>query len=100
MDRACARRRTAGGPSSGPSAGNGPRTGAGRRYAPGPLDARRQLVTGLLIRDAEVPGVPGVDVRIQGDRVAEIGPGLTPMTTAVLHAGGGAVLPGLHDHHV
>lgn len=57
-------------------------------------------MTDLLIRNAEIPGVPGVDVRISGHRIAEIGHDLTPLTSDVLHAAGGAVLPGLHDHHV
>ena len=57
-------------------------------------------MTSLFIRCAEIPGVPGVDIRIEGERIAEIGKGLIPTTSDVLHAGGGAVLPGLHDHHV
>src|SRR3954454_8520777 len=54
----------------------------------------------LLIRNAEIAGTPGVDVRIAGGRIVEIGPGRAPATSEVLDAGGGVVIPGLHDHHV
>ena len=40
------------------------------------------------------------DIRV-GARIEELGDGLTPRKgEGVLYAGGGTVLPGLHDHHV
>ena len=61
----------------------------------------REPADGLLIKNAEVDGKPGLDVRCQGAVVAQIGGHLVqrPGETA-LHAGGGALLPGLHDHHI
>lgn len=63
----------------------------------------------LLIRGAEVDGRI-VDVRIEGDRIAAVGGDVrspsgrsTPVSrreVEVLDAGGGALLPGLHDHHI
>ena len=58
-------------------------------------------MTDLLIRDAEVDGVPGVDVAITGGRITAVGPNLVaPSTAAVIDADGGALIPGLHDHHL
>jgi predicted amidohydrolase YtcJ len=55
----------------------------------------------VLIRNAEVGGEPGLDVRVGPDRVEEIGPGLDRgRGEVVVAAAGGAVIPGLHDHHV
>ncbi|HUO47641.1 MAG TPA: amidohydrolase family protein, partial [Acidimicrobiales bacterium] len=68
----------------------------------------------LLVRAARVPGPAGVrvaggrivdtttaDVRIVAGRIAEVGPSLAPHPgEEVLEAAGGAVLPGLHDHHL
>ena len=55
----------------------------------------------LLIRNAEVRGQPGVDVRVGPESVRQIGRALTrERGEPVLDAGGGAVIPGLHDHHV
>ncbi|HEX5494131.1 MAG TPA: amidohydrolase family protein [Mycobacteriales bacterium] len=52
-----------------------------------------------LIRGAEVDGRT-VDVRIRGEWVAEIG-ALRPERDEPVHdAAGGALLPGLHDHHI
>ena len=57
-------------------------------------------MSGLLIRDAEVEGVRA-DVRIAGGRVLAIGSGLAACPSeAALEARGGALLPGLHDHHL
>ena len=55
----------------------------------------------LLLRDAEIEGQI-VDVRIVEGRVAAIDPrGATPPgADRILDVAGGAVLPGLHDHHV
>jgi predicted amidohydrolase YtcJ len=57
-------------------------------------------VTALLIKGAEVEGGL-VDVAVVGERVVAVGPGLErPPGGTVLDARGGALLPGLHDHHV
>jgi predicted amidohydrolase YtcJ len=42
------------------------------------------------------------DVRIAGDRIAEVAPGLrrAPGDETVIDAEGAALLPGLHDHHI
>ncbi|MET7685275.1 amidohydrolase family protein [Streptomyces sp. NPDC005423] len=53
----------------------------------------------MLIRDVEVEGRAGLDVRVGADgRIAEVGRGLAGR--AEVDGGGGALLPGLHDHHV
>ncbi|MFJ9564035.1 amidohydrolase family protein [Streptomyces fuscichromogenes] len=53
----------------------------------------------MLIRAVEVAGHGPVDVRVGADgRISEIGPRLAG--PADVHGGGGALLPGLHDHHV
>lgn len=53
----------------------------------------------MLIRDAEVAG-RRVDVRLRRGRVAELRAGLAEERgEAVVDAHGGALLPGLHDHH-
>ncbi|CAM2808776.1 amidohydrolase family protein [Prescottella defluvii] len=54
----------------------------------------------LVIRNAEVAGRPGLDVRIVAGRIAQVGPGLTTGRGETLDARGGAVLPGLVDHHL
>jgi predicted amidohydrolase YtcJ len=53
----------------------------------------------LLIRGAEVEG-RAVDVRVRGERVAAIGDLSPERGERVIEARGGALLPGLHDHHV
>lgn len=56
---------------------------------------------GLLIVNAEVEGASGVDVRCRDGKVVELGTGIAPnQGEQVLDAGGGALLPGLHDHHI
>jgi len=46
-------------------------------------------------------GVPCADVRLAGGLVTACAPGLRPEPgEEVLEAGGGVLLPGLHDHHV
>jgi predicted amidohydrolase YtcJ len=58
-------------------------------------------VTGILLRDAELAGHVRADVRISGATIAEVGPGLTRRRgEACYDCDGGAVLPGLCDHHV
>ncbi|WP_345732305.1 amidohydrolase family protein [Cryptosporangium minutisporangium] len=55
----------------------------------------------MLIRNAEVDGVARVDVRTDGARITAVGPGLDRSPDeATVDARGGALLPGLHDHHV
>lgn len=54
----------------------------------------------LLLRGAEVEG-DVLDVRLDGGVIAEIGPDLPRRDgETTIDAGGGALLPGLHDHHV
>lgn len=67
----------------------------------------RQPSGGVLLRNARVvDGVadepkPGVDVLVQGDRIVEVGPGLTvPSGARVIDVGGRTLLPGLIDAHV
>jgi predicted amidohydrolase YtcJ len=53
----------------------------------------------LLLHNVEIDGRPGLDLRIAGGRIAEIAPGL-PRTGEVIDGKGGALIPGLIDHHV
>lgn len=57
-------------------------------------------MSGLLIRGADLgPGL--ADVRVEGETIVDVGPGLLRRPREpVLEAAGGALLPGLHDHHV
>jgi predicted amidohydrolase YtcJ len=54
----------------------------------------------LLIRDAEVPSHGRADVLVEAGRIARIGQGIEAGACRVIEAGGGALLPGLHDHHM
>lgn len=55
---------------------------------------------GILLRRAEVNGAL-VDVRVDGETITEIGPNLSSeRRDEVVDAGGGALFPGLHDHHL
>ena len=55
---------------------------------------------GLGLRRVEVGGVV-VDVRVAGGVVAEVGPSIAfAAHEEVVDGHGGALLPGLHDHHV
>jgi predicted amidohydrolase YtcJ len=55
----------------------------------------------VLIARAELAGCSPCDVRIAGGRIAEIGADLARRPgEPVLDARGGALLPGLHDHHL
>ena len=54
---------------------------------------------GLLIRNVEVGGRAGLDVRIAAGRVAEVGLSLRGPEDAIDGAGG-ALIPGLIDHHI
>ena len=54
----------------------------------------------MLIRNAEIAG-RRLDVRCENGRIRALGPGLAPRAgEACLEANGGALLPGLHDHHL
>ncbi|MBI1197025.1 MAG: amidohydrolase family protein [Phenylobacterium sp.] len=53
----------------------------------------------MILRDVEVAGRGGLDVRIEGGRVAAIGPRLAGRG-AELDGRGGALIPGLIDHHI
>jgi predicted amidohydrolase YtcJ len=52
-----------------------------------------------LIRNVEVEGRTGLDVRVAGARVVEIGVDLRG-PGEVIEGYGGALIPGLHDHHI
>ncbi|MGH8505280.1 MAG: amidohydrolase family protein [Stenotrophobium sp.] len=55
----------------------------------------------MLIRNAQINFDTLADVRITGGRIAEIGTGLVAQNDeSVIEARGGALLPGLHDHHL
>lgn len=56
----------------------------------------------MLIREAELPGGVIADLRIVGGRIAEIAPRLPRLGAdePLIEAQGGALLPGLHDHHL
>jgi predicted amidohydrolase YtcJ len=55
----------------------------------------------ILIRRGEIPGIGLADVRLDGGLVTEIGPSLDPAGgDDLIDADGGAVIPGLHDHHL
>ncbi len=55
----------------------------------------------MLITHAEIGGSTPLDVRLRGNRIAEIGPDLAREPgEPLLDASGGALLPGLHDHHL
>jgi len=55
----------------------------------------------VLITRAEVEGRAPLDVRLEGGRIAAMGRDLAPAPGEErLDAAGGALLPGLHDHHL
>ena len=54
----------------------------------------------MLIQHAQVSG-GFADVRIQGKKIAQVAPELTPrLQERVIDAEGALLLPGLHDHHI
>jgi predicted amidohydrolase YtcJ len=59
-------------------------------------------VTWLVLHDVEVGGRPGVDVRVEDDVVVAVGVAGDVATAGaeVVDGRGGALLPGLHDHHL
>lgn len=54
----------------------------------------------MLIRDVEIWNGGRADVRLQDGRIAQIGTLAEQPDEAVIEAQGGALLPGLHDHHI
>src|SRR5207237_153998 len=92
-----ARRRTGAGPGrlGARTPPRGAHRGAAGRAAP--------AMSALVIRGAEVEGRI-VDGRIEADRVVDVTAGGSAPVSApgdqVYEAGGGALLPGLHDHHI
>lgn len=55
----------------------------------------------ILIRNAEINGSAGHDLLVAGGRIAAIGEQLgAPQDSRVVDAAGGALLPGLTDHHI
>ena len=80
-------------PAAGPAGGDRPAArGRHRRRAGRP---------GVLIAGGEVGGVAGLDVRVTGDEVTEVGAGLRREPgEEVVDARGGAIVPALWDHHV
>lgn len=60
----------------------------------------RDHVPTLVLRDVELRGTRA-DVTCRDGRIVDIAPaGTAPGADVVLDGGGGALLPGLHDHHV
>jgi predicted amidohydrolase YtcJ len=56
---------------------------------------------GLLLTGCEIDGRAGLDVRVREGVVVEVGTHLAPRRgDEVIAASGGALLPGLHDHHL
>ena len=55
----------------------------------------------MLISNAEIAGLPGLALRIEGNRITQVGPRLQRNPGEVMiDARGGALIPGLHDHHI
>jgi predicted amidohydrolase YtcJ len=54
----------------------------------------------LVLRNVEVGGEPGLDVRIEDGRIAEIGRRLARGADEELDGAGGALIPGFCDHHI
>lgn len=57
------------------------------------------MTTSLLIRNVEIGGRAGLDVRIEDGRISEIGARLGRCADDIDGRGGG-LIPGLHDHHI
>ncbi|MEJ7585103.1 MAG: amidohydrolase family protein [Acidimicrobiales bacterium] len=78
----------------------GPVTALRGRHGGGAQRARRRAMTSLLLRDVELDG-RRADVRCVDGVVASVGSaGAGAGADEVVVGGGGALLPGLHDHHV
>jgi predicted amidohydrolase YtcJ len=56
-------------------------------------------MSGLVLRNVEIEGRAGLDLRIADGRIAEIGPRLARVGDD-LDGGGGALIPGLCDQHI
>lgn len=55
----------------------------------------------ILIRNAGINGAPGRDLLVEKGRIARIGAGLdAPNGAGIVDGAGGALLPGLTDHHL
>jgi predicted amidohydrolase YtcJ len=54
----------------------------------------------VLIRGAEVWGIGRADIRLARGEIAEVGTLAARPGERVIEAAGGALLPGLHDHHI
>jgi predicted amidohydrolase YtcJ len=54
----------------------------------------------IVLRDVEVASRGGLDVVIEGGRITEIGPRLARREAEEIDGRGGALLPGLIDHHI
>jgi predicted amidohydrolase YtcJ len=55
----------------------------------------------VLIKNAELEGRRPIDLRCQSGVICEMGDTIKPLPgETVINAGGGALLPGLHDHHI
>lgn len=57
-------------------------------------------MAGLLLRDVEIHGHGRADCRTTDGTITEIGPDLEARDEAVVEGHGGALLPGLADHHL
>jgi predicted amidohydrolase YtcJ len=62
--------------------------------------ARVTATTDLVLRRVEIDGRPDQDCLLVDGIVAAIGPGLSAPGARELDGGGGALLPGLADHHL
>lgn len=58
------------------------------------------MVMHTVIRNAEIGGTPGLDLRMNDGTITAIGPALSASGAEVVDARGGAVIPGLTDHHL
>ena len=57
-------------------------------------------MSGLLLRNCEVDGIGGIDIVLRDGTIAEIGAALRGDVDDVVDGAGGALIPGLHDHHL
>lgn len=58
------------------------------------------MTPGLLFRDVELSGTTRADVRVAQGHVIEIGTALEQRQEQVIQGDGGALIPGLADHHL
>ncbi len=65
----------------------------------GVADGDLAAMSGLILRDVEIDGRSGLDVRLSAGRIAQIGVGLKGPEETV-DGRGGALIAGLHDHHI